>query len=291
VRITRLQLRNVRRHVDLDLKLAPGLTIVRGPNESGKSTIQRAIELALTRRVTSGSGDLDVMRSWNTSEEDRPWVRLEFEQDDLDGGGVQSGALEKAFRGPKGTVKLDYGGETVNDPARADEVLADLTGLPSEAFFRSTASVRHHELDGLARDEAALRDRLNASISGADRGTSRARRKLERAIFELNTKGDKNPGRIKVAEANLATATAAQRNGEAALEQLERDRDALAQARDDRATAAGDAREGAAGRAPLLRARPGQGAVRALQRGRRRQPAGRDARGVAPVDEWAAGPP
>lgn len=235
MRITRLQLRNVRRHADLDLALAPGLTVVRGPNESGKSTIQRAIELALTRRVTSGSNDLDGIRSWTSGEDDRPWVRLEFEQEDLDG--VRTGTLEKSFRGARGTVKLELDGETITDPARADEVLADLTGIPSEAFFRSTASVRHHELDGLARDEAALRDRLQASISGADRGTSRARRKLERAIFELNTKGDKNPGRIKAAEAELATATAAQRNGEAALQQLEKDRDALAQAREDRAVA------------------------------------------------------
>ncbi|HUG29817.1 MAG TPA: AAA family ATPase, partial [Candidatus Limnocylindria bacterium] len=233
MRITRLQLRNVRRHADLDLNLAPGLTVVRGPNESGKSTIQRAIELALTRRVTSGSADLDGMRSWNAGEDDRPWVRIEFEQEDLDG--VRTGTLEKAFRGARGTVKLELDGETITDPARADEVLADLTGIPSEAFFRSTASVRHHELDGLARDEAALRDRLQASISGADRGTSRARRKLERALFELNTKGDKNPGRIKAAEAALATSTAAQRNGEAALQELEKDRDALAQAREDRA--------------------------------------------------------
>ncbi|HTK44770.1 MAG TPA: AAA family ATPase [Patescibacteria group bacterium] len=235
MRITRLQLRNVRRHADIDLALAPGLTVIRGPNESGKSTIQRALELALTRRVTSGSADLDGMRSWTAGEEDRPWVRLEFEQDDLDG--VQKGSLEKAFRGNRGTVRLEADGETITDPARADEVLADLTGIPSEAFFRSTASVRHHELDGLARDEGALRDRLQASISGADRGTSRARRKLERAIQLLNSKGDKNPGQIKAAEANLATASAALRNGEAALDQLEKDRDLLAQSRDDRAAA------------------------------------------------------
>src|SRR6185437_4094306 len=241
VRITRLQLRNVRRHADLDLQLAPGLTVVRGPNESGKSTIQRALELALTRRVTSGSGDMDGMRSWNSTDEERPWVRLEFEQDDLDG--VQKGSLEKSFRGNKGTVRLEADGETITDPARADEVLAELTGIPSEAFFRSTASVRHHELDGLARDEAALRDRLQASISGADRGTSRARRKLERAIQALNAKGDKNPGQIKAAEANLATALAAQRNGETALEQLERDRDLLAQSRDDRAAAEAELNE------------------------------------------------
>jgi DNA repair exonuclease SbcCD ATPase subunit len=237
VRITRLQLRNVRRHADLDLELAPGLSVVRGPNESGKSTIQRAIELALTRRVTSGSADLDGMRSWNSHDDDRPWVRIEFEQEDVEGEGVKSGSLEKSFRGSKGTVKLQFDRESVSDPARADELLAELTGIPSEAFFRSTASVRHHELDGLARDEAALRDRLQASISGADRGTSRARRKLERALFELNTKGDKNPGRIKAAEANLATATAALRNGEAALAQLEKDRDALAEAREERTAA------------------------------------------------------
>jgi len=241
VRITRLQLRNVRRHVDLDLPLSPGLTVIRGPNESGKSTIQRALELALTRRVTSGSGDMDAMRSWSSGEEDRPWVRLEFEQDDLDG--VQKGTLEKAFRGNRGTVKLEADGETITDPTRADEVIAELTGIPSEAFFRSTASIRHHELDGLARDEAALRDRLQASISGADRGTSRARRKLERAIQMLNAKGDKNPGQLKAAEASLAAATAAQRNGEAALEQLEQDRDLLAQSRDDRTAAEAELNE------------------------------------------------
>jgi DNA repair exonuclease SbcCD ATPase subunit len=238
VRITRLQVRNLRRHADLDLALAPGLTVIRGPNESGKSTIQRALELALTRRVTSGSTDLDALRSWNAGEEDRPWVRLEFEQDFDDQ--VGKGSLEKAFRGTKGTVVLEENGRTTTDPARAEEIIAEITGIPSEAFFRSTASVRHHELDGLARDEAALRDRLQASISGGDRGTSRARKKLERALFELNTKGEKNPGRIKVADANLATAAAALRNGEAALDQLERDRDALAAARERRASAEAD---------------------------------------------------
>jgi DNA repair exonuclease SbcCD ATPase subunit len=241
VRIGRLQLRNVRRHADLDLALAPGLTVVRGPNESGKTTIQRALELALTRRVTSASADLDGVRSWSAGEEDRPWVRLEFEQEDLEG--VHPGSLEKAFRGPKGTVSLEYAGETITDPARADEILADLTGIPTEAFFRSTASVRHHELDGLQRDEGNLRDRLQASISGADRGTSLARRKLDRAIHGLNTRGEKNPGRIKAAEAELASASAALRNGEAALGQLERDRDYLASARERRAAAEADLAE------------------------------------------------
>jgi len=60
VRITRLVLRDFRRYRELEIPLAPGLTIVHGPNEAGKTTIQRAIELALTRKVTSGGADMDA---------------------------------------------------------------------------------------------------------------------------------------------------------------------------------------------------------------------------------------
>jgi len=235
VRIRRLQLRDFRRYRDLDLALAPGLTIVRGPNEAGKTTLQRAIELVLTRKVTSASADLDGLRPWDAADGSRPEITIEFEQDDEDG--VRTGSLSKAFRGTKGAVRLEFDGEVVTDPARADELVADLTGVPTEAFFRSTASVRHHEVDDLARDESALRDRLQASISGADRGTSKARKKLERALADLNARGAKNPGRLKVAEDAVAQDAAAVEQGELALAQLERDRDSLSQARERRADA------------------------------------------------------
>jgi DNA repair exonuclease SbcCD ATPase subunit len=221
----------------MDLEFASGLTVVRGPNESGKTTIQRALELVLTRRVTSSSADIDGFRTWGSVSggDGAPCVRIEFDQDDEDGS--QAGSLEKTFRGAKGTVRLEYGGETVTDPALADQRIAELTGIPTEAFFRSTASVRHHEVSDLARDEAALRDRLQASISGGDRGTSRARRQLDRAIRDLNTKGAKNPGRLKVAETAVETTAAEVEQGEHALEQLERDRAVLADAVERRAAA------------------------------------------------------
>ena len=235
MRITRLRIENLRRHQDLDLELARGLTVVRGPNESGKTTLQRALELALTRRVTSASAEMDGLRPWGADDDARPSVRLDFEQDEDDG--VHPGSVEKVFRGAKGTVRLEYESQVVTDPAQADQILAELTGVPTEAFFRSTASVRHHEMDDLARDEGALRDRLQASISGADRGTSIARRKLDKALYELNTKGEKNPGRLKVAEAAVAQAGAAVQQGESALVQLEQERDRLVQAHERRTDA------------------------------------------------------
>ncbi len=242
MRIRRLQVRDLRRYRELDIDLAPGVTVVRGPNEAGKTTIQRAIELAITRRVTSGAADLDALRPWDAGPDARPWVAIEFEQEE-DEGRLATGTLEKTFAGAKGTVLLKYDGQTVSDPTLADQVMAELTGIPTEPFFRSTASVRHHELSDLARDESALRDRLQASISGADRGTGRAKKKLERVLHDLTTKGDKNPGRLKVAEGAVASATASVEQGELALAQLERDRDTLSGCRERRADAEGALRE------------------------------------------------
>jgi hypothetical protein len=53
----RLELR-LRRYRHLAVDLAPGLTVIRGPNEAGKSTM--ADVRAHDRRVTSSAGDLDA---------------------------------------------------------------------------------------------------------------------------------------------------------------------------------------------------------------------------------------
>ncbi|HEX6867510.1 MAG TPA: AAA family ATPase [Candidatus Limnocylindrales bacterium] len=233
MRVRRLHGRDFRRYRTFDIELAPGLTVIRGPNEAGKSTIQRALELALTRRATSGAGELEALRPWGAPPEARSVLTLEFEQDEEDG--KKSGILEKTFAGSKGTVRLDYEGQSITDPTLADQVMAELTGIPTEGFFRSTASVHHFELSDLTGDESALRDRLQASISGADRGTSRARKKLDKALHDLQTRGDKNPGHLKVAEQSVERSQAALDQGELALAQLERDRDSLSGARERRA--------------------------------------------------------
>jgi len=235
VRIRKLSGRDFRRYREFDIDFAPGVTVIRGPNEAGKTTIQRALELALTRRATSTAAEVEALRPWGAPAEARSIITVDFEQDELDGQKV--GTLEKTFAGSKGTVRLDYDGQSITDPNLADQVMAELTGIPTEGFFRSTASVRHFELSDLSRDEGALRDRLQASISGADRGTSRARKKLDRALHDLNTRGDRNPGTLKVAEQAVEQSKAALEQGEHALAQLERDRDTMATARDHRTEA------------------------------------------------------
>ena len=233
MRISRIVLKDLGRHRELDLELAPGFTIIRGPNEAGKSTIQRGIELALFRKATATAAELDALRTWGADDESRSLTRVDFlVEEDAEGRKVRNeGVLEKEFRGPRGRVSLRYGGETITDPTRADQVMAELTGIPNEAFFRSTASIRHQEMEDLDKDEGALRDRLQGSIGGGDRGSSRAKARLEEAVKALKSRGDKNPGRLKVAEEAVARAEVALQAGEAALTKLESDRQALAEAR------------------------------------------------------------
>lgn len=239
MRISSLRIHGLRRHRDLKLDLAPGLTVVRGPNESGKSTIQRAVELALARRPTSTAADLTTLRTWSLPEGDRPVVEVVFEDEQEQPDGtirVRAGSLVKEFAGARGTVRLVLDGDVITDPALADETIAEMTGIAGEAFLGATASVRHREMD-IPKDDAALRDRLQSSISGGDRGTSQARHRLEVAIRGLTSQGQKNPGRLKVAEDAVAGAEAGVRVGEEGLARLEADRDSLSVAREARAQA------------------------------------------------------
>ncbi len=227
MRIQRLQLRDLQRHHELDLQLAPGLTIVRGPNEAGKTTIERAIEVGLFRKCTAAGQDIEALRRWGAAADAAPTIRLEFTDDD-----GTAGSLAKTFAGAKGTVELRYGDETVTDPAEVERRLAEMTGIPSEKFFRSTAAVRHEELADLDRDETVLRDRLQEAMSGADRGTGAARKKLADAVARYTAQGAKNPGVIKSLTDATTTLESSLRDGEAALSRLEEERAALSRARD-----------------------------------------------------------
>ena len=235
MRITGLVLRNVGRHRDATFTFAPGVTVVRGQNESGKSTLQRALELVLTRPATSTAPDIAALRTWGVAPGEVPGVAITFTWDDEDGA-VHQGRLVKAFAGPAGTTRLELDGEALANPADADETLAALSGVPTEAFLRSTASVRHHELAGLQGDEAALRDRLTATISGADRGTARVRRRLEAALADLRPRNG-GPGRLGTAAEAVADAERRLALGEDGLVRLEQDREAQGTAKERRADA------------------------------------------------------
>jgi uncharacterized protein YhaN len=225
MRITRLHIQGIRQLADLDIRPSAGLTVVRGANESGKSTVQTALEMVLFHDPTSIAPALLDLRTWGSTAE--PRIRMEFEHEG------RKGHLEKVFSGARGTVEMAYDGRVLRDPDEVRGLVADITGLASEEFLRSTASVRHGELDDL--DQDALHDRLQRSVSGAGQGTRAAHRQLAEAVLRYRGDGGEGSGRIDRTRDELERARAELVDGETALAQLERDRSALALAHDRRA--------------------------------------------------------
>jgi len=225
VRITRLRLRNLRRHADLDLQPAPGLTVVRGPNESGKTSVQLAIELALFGEDGPGGGAR--LRRWSSPGNAVPSVELAFEGEGEEAGG----SIERVFAAGATTVKLHMGSQTISTPADANARLAEISGIPTLPFFRSSASIHHEELAGLARDDQALRTRLSASVSAADRDLRRAMADLEATVRAIDGDGLPGPGPLRAASDEVARIEGDVQRGEGELARLARDHEALAAAR------------------------------------------------------------
>lgn len=111
------QLRQFRQPLTLD-DLDPGLNLIHGPNESGKSTLVRAIRAAFFERHRSSS--VDDLRPWGDSSA-APTVELEFVT------GEQSWHLKKRFLQQK-RCDLEVGGEAFSGE-EAEDKLADLLGF------------------------------------------------------------------------------------------------------------------------------------------------------------------
>ncbi|MCG2624737.1 ATP-binding protein [Arthrobacter sp. I2-34] len=62
--IERIRIRGYRKYVDFMLKPNPGMNIIVGGNESGKSTLLEAISLALTGRVNGRSAQDELNPHW-----------------------------------------------------------------------------------------------------------------------------------------------------------------------------------------------------------------------------------
>ncbi len=82
----------------------------------------------------------------------------------------------------------------------------------------------------MASDAPAISDRLQKAVSGADRGTGKAKKKLDAAIHRYRTEGTKNPGLLKSVRDEVAMLERELATGETALARLEADRAQWAEA-------------------------------------------------------------
>jgi len=121
MRLLHCHLRQVRLHGDLQVSFAPGLTLIGGPNEAGKSTLVEALHRTLFLRAAATGAPVEQLRS--RLHAGHPQVELAFE---ARGDRWQ---LAKRFSGGSGSVRLAREGEEPLTGPAAEERLAELLGV------------------------------------------------------------------------------------------------------------------------------------------------------------------
>ena len=184
MRIDRFAVRDFRKLVgDVEIAgLAPGITVISGENEEGKSTLLKALQAAFFDRHGLTGKAIDEIVPFGT-EGSRPWVEVEFE---LDG---TSYRLEKAFA--RNPAALLEGGAERWQGDTAEDRLRELLDFSRPG--RGGASEEHRGLAGLLwveqgrafaplgmnRDsQAVLREAIEGEV-GQVLGGDRGRRLLE----------------------------------------------------------------------------------------------------------------
>ena len=147
------QLRQFRRPFVLD-NLQPGLNLIHGPNESGKSTLVRAIRAAFFERYRSTA--VDDLRPWGDSAA-APTIELDFEHDN------RNWRLTKSFLQRK-RCDLVVGTETYSEDD-AEEKLAELLGYQYPK--RGASKAEHWGIPGLLWVEQGTGQDIEQAIEHA----------------------------------------------------------------------------------------------------------------------------
>ena len=121
MRLIRSEFASVRRHRDLVLDFAPGVTVIGGANESGKSSLVEALHRTLfVRAASSGTAAQDLRSQLHAG---HPQIKVEFETSE------QHWTLLKRFSGPSGTTQLQAKGQVALFGSAAEDQLAHLLGV------------------------------------------------------------------------------------------------------------------------------------------------------------------
>ena len=187
MRLLSLQLRHYRRHQQLSVSFDPGLTVIEGANESGKSTLAEAIHRALFLPARSSGAVQEAMRARPAQGE--PELELGFEAEG------HTYTLQKRFAGSRGSVSLRTSGGSLWQGDSAEEQLAQLVGARAVARARQEEQLRERWghlwvwqgsagndpllLSAEAIDQPRLLQRLQASGSLAMQSS------LDRQVLDL----------------------------------------------------------------------------------------------------------
>jgi DNA repair exonuclease SbcCD ATPase subunit len=191
VHLKTVQLQNYRTHKDCSVTFGQDITLIQGPNESGKSTLVEAIHRALFLKA---KGTSEVHKAMQSNHGGDPSVALSFEA------AGKTHHLRKEFSGNKGTTKLETEGEATLNGDAAEDALAGLLQVDGAIQGRGAAGAINHRwahlwvwqgasnaspLAAAAESQSALRNKLQEQV-GEGLSASTTDNELIARIQQLN---------------------------------------------------------------------------------------------------------
>ena len=191
----RLELRRFLGLADHVFEFAPGVNVVVGPNEAGKSTLRTAIRTVLYENpATASSRYREQYRTWQV--DDPPELRLHFE---IAG---RRFLLTKNYATRKVVLADSATGQTWEQHKTVQERLVAALGLPTDDLFDATAHIAQTHLERI--HVTSIGKELGTVIGGGGEDVTTALRRLDAHIrsLERGSRGTaaREPGRLVALE-------------------------------------------------------------------------------------------
>jgi DNA repair exonuclease SbcCD ATPase subunit len=169
----------------------PGLNLIKGPNEAGKSTLVDALTDALFENPKTTRKDVKARTSWGFEKDFE--ITLDFESEGL------SYSLSKDFDTGSVALLKKSTGETLDDRKRVDSIVSSGLGLSNRDIFLATSCIRQDEMARIANSPDTIKDRLEALITGGKEEAlaSKAIDRLAAQIVNLKKTGTKHKGQLQ----------------------------------------------------------------------------------------------
>lgn len=193
MKINQIVLKDYKRFKTQTIDLVPGLNVIIGDNEAGKSTIAQAyMDLLFKDPSTRSMVYLNSVKSWNAD----IFPRLEMTFHALN----SRFKLEKDFNERSlRLINLDSQKE-INTYKESQETLKKMIGITNEAIYKRTAFISQGQVALIDSSDDLLHEVTNVS-GGGQMGVDKIVKKLQSDLAVLNRGIDhpaNNPGPIKL---------------------------------------------------------------------------------------------
>jgi DNA repair exonuclease SbcCD ATPase subunit len=158
MQISHIILKDFGRFGNFSCDFSPGLNLIKGANEAGKSTLAEAVIAALLMDPASGTDGIARAVRWEGSH--GPVIEAVL---DVDGSSFK---LTKDFE--QGVSALLKDNQTVSsgDARNVNSWVSDMLGMPSPEVFKATACVSQGEISHIDDSIEAIKDKLESLVTG-----------------------------------------------------------------------------------------------------------------------------